>query len=156
ALEDAQKYFSFYSVEAPFQSSLTIPGDHVATEWKRKTGRPMSRDDAALNICASPIFKAARPILDALAIEWLAIVVESMIDDESDPTDAWYNLFASTSGQLVLLSTSDLREFAAEAGRPFESVVVGIALSMVLLQTVPTLARTPGTIFDFCEKRHDI
>jgi len=156
ALEDAQEYFSFYSVEAPFQISLTTPGDHVAAEWKRKTGGAMSRDEAALNVCASPIFKAAKPILDALPIEWLVIAVDSMIADESDPADAWYNLFASTSGHLVLLSTSDLREFAAEAGRPFESAVVGVALSMVLLETVPGLARTPGTIFDFCEKRHDI
>lgn len=156
ALEDAQEYFSFYSVEAPFQIGLTTPGDHVAAEWKHKTGRSMSPDEAALNVRASPIFTAARPILDALPIEWLVVVVDSMIADESNPADAWYNLFATTSGHLVLLSTSDLREFAAEAGRPFESAIAGTALSMVLLETVPGLVRTPGTIFDFCENRHDI
>lgn len=156
AIEDAQSYFSFYCVEAAFQIGLTTPGDHVAAEWKRRTGGTMSRTEAASNVCASPIFEAAQPVLDSLSLEWLVVVVESMIADESDLSDAWYNLFATTRGRMVLLSTSDLREFAAEAGRPFESAVVGTALSMVLQEMVKDLRPTPGTIFDFCEDRHDI
>ena len=156
AIEEAQSYFSFYSVEAAFQAGLTAPGDHVAAQWKQRTGGSMSRGEAAMNVCASPIFTAARPVLETLPIEWLVVVVKSMIADESNPHDAWYNLFATTHGRLVLLSTSDLREYAAEAGRPFESAVVGTALSMVLQTIVPNLEATPGTIFDFCENRHDI
>jgi hypothetical protein len=156
AIEDAQSYLSFYSVEAAFQIGLTTPGDHVAAQWKLRTGGSMSRSEAAMNVCASPIFRAARPIREALRLDWLVIVVRSMIADETDPDDAWYNLFATTRGGLVLLSTYDLREFAAQAGRPFESAVAGTALSMVIQSMVPHLEATPGTIFDFCENRHDI
>ncbi len=156
AIEDAQSYFSFYCVEAAFQIGLTTPGDHVAVEWNRRTGGSMSIAEAAVNVCASPIFAAAQPVLEALPIEWLVIVVRSMIADESDPADAWYNLFATTHERMVLLSTLDLREYAAEADRPFESAVAGTALSMVIQSLVPNLEPTPGTIFDFCENRHDI
>lgn len=155
-IEEVQSLFSFYCVEAAFQIGLTTPGDHVAAEWKRRTDGSMSRNEAAMNVCASPIIKAAQPVRAALRLDWLVIVVKSMIADESDPNEAWYNLFATMHERMVLLSTLDLREFAAEAGRPFESAVVGTALSMVIQSMVPDLEPTPGTIFDFCENRHDI
>ena len=156
AIEDAQGYFSFYCVEAAFQTALTTPGEHVAAQWKRRIGDRMSPTAAEANVCASPIFEAARPVLTALPLDWLVVVVRSMIADESDPDDAWYNLFATSRGHVVLLSTADMREYAAEAGRPFESAVVGTALSIVVQEMVPALDRTPGSIFDFCENRHDI
>jgi hypothetical protein len=154
-VEEAQSYFSFYAVEAAFQTGLTIPGDHVVTDFKRRTGRTMARWEAAMNVCVSPIFKAAQPVLDALPIEWLVIVVRSMLADDEEPPFR-YNLFARASGHMVLQSTYDLREFAAEAGKPFESAVLGTALSIVIQSMVPDLEETPGTIFDFCENRHDI
>ena len=155
AIEDAQTYFSFYCVEAAFQLGLTSPGDHVAVDWKQRTGGSMSRAEAAMNVSAGPIFAAAKPVLAALPIDWLVVVVKSMIADSDDP-NPWYNLFATTRGRIVLLSTFDLREYAAEAGRPFEAAVVGAALSMVLQTMVRSIRQIPGTIFDFCENRHDV
>jgi len=49
-----------------------------------------------------------------------------------------------------------VREFAAQAGRPFEAAVGVVALSIVIESLVPGITGTPGTIFDFCENRADI
>jgi hypothetical protein len=143
--------------------ALMLPGAHVAREWKERTGTSMSPGDASVNVSARPIFAAAKPVLASLPIEWLVVVVKSMISDTTDLTDAWYNLFAASQGQVVLLSTYGLREYAAEAGRPFESAVVGTALSMIVQQLVPEIAPQDletgvptGSIFDFCRNRHDI
>ena len=78
AIEDAQGYFSFYSVEAAFQTALTTPGEHVAAQWKGRIGDRMSPTAAEANVCASPIFEAARPVLTALPLDWLVVVVRSM------------------------------------------------------------------------------
>jgi hypothetical protein len=159
-IEEQQTYFSFYCVEAAFQMGLTIPGASVAREWHERTGHTMYSADAALNVSAGPIFTAAKPILNALPIDWLVVVVKSMISDATDLNDSWYNLFSTSKHRIVLISTFELREYAAQARRPFEAAVVGSALSALLATMVPKIKYqrdvSTGSIFDFCQNRSDI
>jgi hypothetical protein len=92
-IEERQDYFSFYSIEAAFQVGLTQPGSHVALEWNERTGGTMTAADAARNVSARRIYAASRPVLAALPIDWLIVVVKSMISDASR-SDPWHNLTA--------------------------------------------------------------
>lgn len=160
ALQEVQTKFSFSSVEAAFQTGLSSPGAHVAREWYNRTGETMSVEAAALNVAAVPLFAAARPVLAKLPLDWLVVVVKSMISDTSDPADSWHNLFSTSSGRIVLISTFEVRRYSAEAGRPFEAAVAGIAMSAILAAMVPEIEynrkESTGSIFDFNEDRQGI
>lgn len=158
ALDSVQERFLFYSVEVPLQTGLTFPGMHVAEEWLANTQSAMSKQAAATNVSAHRIFKAARPVLKSLPVDWLVLIVESMISDVSgsDPT---HNLFSTTSGKMALVSTFGLRDYAAKAGRPFEAAVFQGVLASVLALMVPKVGyveETTGSIFDYCEDRADV
>lgn len=158
-LEEKQNYFSFYNVVAPFQTGLTLPGPHVAAEWLSRTRTRMSRQSAAENVSAARIFDAAKPVLRQMPIDWLVVVVASMISDARPTGDSMYNLFATSKGRVVLVSAFDLRHYAAEAGRPFEVALLGCALSGLVAAMVPRVEyrnQSTGSIFDYCIVRHDI
>lgn len=158
-IDESQPRFSFSSVEAPFPSGLTLPGIGAVEDWCKYAGYPMDPHDAQLNVAARPIFAAAAPVLEKLPIEWLIVVVKAMIADTSDPKDSWYNLFSTTSGNVVLISTFEVREYAAEARRSFEAGVFGMALSGLLSAMIPEIEyqeKSTGSIFDFCQNRADI
>jgi hypothetical protein len=156
-VEESQSYFSFYSVEAPYQSGLTLTGPHIAREWQELTHTRMRRAEAELNVSAERIFRASDPVLKALPIEWIVVVVKSMI---ADTRNAWLNLFATSRRNVVLVSTFELRAFAAEGGRPFESALLGVAISALIAAMVPEVEYNTGvptgSIFDFCKVRRDI
>jgi hypothetical protein len=158
-IDEAQPRFSFNSVEAPFPSGLTVPGIGAMEDWREYTGKVMDPHAAQFNVAARPIFTAAAPVLEKLPIEWLIVVVKSMIADSSDPKDSWYNLFSTTSGNIVLISAFEVREYAAEARRSFEAGVFGMVLSGLLSAMIPGIKyqkKSTGSIFDFCEQRADI
>jgi hypothetical protein len=157
-LESAQDRFSFFSVEAALQTGLTFPGRHVAQEWLASTHTAMPDSAAATNVSSQRIFKAAKPVLKSLPVEWLVLIVRSMISDVSG-TEPTHNLFSTTSGKIALVSTFGLRDYAAKAGRPFEAAVFQSVLSTILAMMVPKVGymeETTGSIFDYCEKRADI
>lgn len=157
-LEKEQDRFAFFSVEAPLQTGLTFPGPHVAAEWQQHTGSVMPREAEATNVSAQRIFAAAKPILKTLPVEWLVLVVQSMISDVADDVKT-HNLFSTSSGKIALVSTFGLREYAAKGGRPFEAAVFQGMLSALLAMMVPKveyLVETTGSIFDYCENRVDI
>jgi hypothetical protein len=158
-VEEVQDQFSCFAVEAPFQTGLTAPGDHVAQMWRRRTGRAMSNADAHTNVLASPLYAAAKPVLKKLPIDWLVLIVRATIADDGDPKAAWYNLFSTHLDNTIIVSTYELRRFAAEAGRSFEAAVVLNVLSELLAAMVPDVEmkdKTTGSIFDYCEDRRDI
>lgn len=156
-MEGLQNQFMFFPIDAPWQTGLTFPGQHVAVEWNEHTGTEMACDDAEANVSAKRIFAAARPVLKGLPVERLILIVKSMISDVSgDPT---HNLFSTVSGRIALVSTYGLREYAAKAGRPFEVAVFQVMLSALLamvVRRVEYVKKTTGSIFDYCENRADI
>jgi hypothetical protein len=158
-VEDKQSYFSFFNVVAPFQTGLTLPGPQVAAEWAARTGDRMPKESAAENVSAIRLFHAAEPVLKQLQIDWLVVVVASMISDARTRKDALYNLFSTTKGKTVLVSTYDLRRYAAEGGRPFEVALLGCAVSGLVSAMVPEVQyqdKSTGSIFDRCMIRRDI
>ena len=158
-IDECQQRFSFSSVEAPFPTGLVLPGIGVTEDWLKHTGKSMDPRSARYNVAARPIFAAAKPVLQKLPIEWLIVVVKSMIADTTDPKESWYNLFATSSHKVVLISTYEVREYAAEAKRSFEAAVFGVALSALLAAMIPAIQyqkKSTGSLFDFCENRSDI
>jgi hypothetical protein len=115
---------------------------------------------ATVNVSAGPIFAAAQPVLAKLPIEWLVVLVRSMVcDTASTPGSAWYNLFSTTHQQTAIVSAYGLREYAAQAGRPFEVAVLINVLSALIAEMVEGIEsqdETTGSIFDYCQDRADI
>ncbi|MEJ1962802.1 MAG: hypothetical protein WDO56_15135 [Gammaproteobacteria bacterium] len=158
-MDECQQRFSFSSVEAPFATGLALPGIGVVEDWLKYTGKSMNPEYAQLNVAARPIYEAAKPVLEKLPIEWLIVVVKSMIADTTDPKQRWYNLFSTSSNNVVLISTYEVREYAAQAKRSFEAAVFGVGLSALLSALAPAIQyqkKSTGSIFDFCENRADI
>jgi hypothetical protein len=158
-IDECQQRFAFSSVVAPFPTGLALPGIGVAEDWRKHTRQVMDPQDARVNVAARRIFEAAGPVLQKLPIEWLIVVVKSMISDTSVPRKSWYNLFATHSNNVVLISTYGVREYAAQAQRSFEAAVFGIALSALLSAMIPEIEyqdESTGSIFDFAENRADV
>jgi len=157
-IEECQARFSFNCIEAPYQTGLTLPGARTAVDWFARTGSKMDPETARLNVSARSIFSAAKPVLKDLPIDWLVVVVKHMISDTMG-RECWQNLFATSSGNVVLISTFELREFAAQAEKSFEAAVMGVALSALLAAMIPDIEyqqEPTGSIFDFCQNRADI
>lgn len=158
-LNECQQHLSFFTVEAPSQTGVARPGAHVADEWRKRTRGVMSPGAAAVNVSARTILTAAEPVLERLPVDWLIVVVSSMLSDTIDIKNSWHNLFSTSAGHVVLVSTFGLREYAVYGGRPFEAALFGSVLSALLSAMVPTIEyqnETTGSIFDFCVKRDDI
>jgi hypothetical protein len=159
-IESCQSRFVFQSVEAPFPTGLTRPGVAAAIDWLKYSGKKkMDAADVPFNVAARPIFEAAKPVLAKLPIDWLIVVVKSMVSDTMEPDDSIYNLFSTSLGKIVLISTYDVRKYASLADRSFEAAVFQIALAALLGAMIDGLRSqmtTTGSIFDYCKNRKDI
>jgi hypothetical protein len=76
--------------------------------------------------------------LKSLGLNYLAALTPAMIAG-STAREVYWNHFSSGSGRLFLISTADLREFAREAGRSFESAVACLLVTQLLAAMSPKL-----------------
>jgi hypothetical protein len=158
-VDESQSKFTFTCIQAPYQTGLTLPGARTANDWFDRTGSKMPLAFSMVNVAARPIFAAAKPVLKEMPVEWLVVVIKNMISDTTDKHECWYNLFSTSSKNVILISTFELRHYAAKAGRSFEAAVLGVALSGLLAAMVPEIEyqnESTGSIFDFAQNRADI
>jgi len=106
----------------------------------------------------APILSSAPTLLRADAV---CCITRNMIAVDPQPGLPDYNLFAaqvSSDANVFGISTFNLREYAREAGAPFEKTVLLICLSMVLQvrwRIIPH-KETFGCLFDLLMNRDDI
>lgn len=156
AVNRAQDEMVFYEALAAMPSGTVSQPSRVRA-WSEDLGGPRRLPGLLANVIADDFFKRAEPVRRDLGLHYLAGLTSKMIADE-DEEQVYYNLFAVAHRRLILVSTCELRKYAAKAGRPFESAVVGLVVAEVLTLLHRRLEFHPdrGCIFDYNEDRAGI
>ena len=156
ALNRAQQEYEFYQVLSAVPAGLISQPERVRA-WSEALGGTRRLPGLKRNVIAADFFRRAERVRKDLPIDYLAGITASLIADEDEDEVQW-NLFATWSARLVLVSSFQLREFAAKAERPFEAAVMGLVVA-ALLATRHSRLRfhdDTGCLFDYNEKRADI
>ncbi len=146
AANRAQGYYSFRVVYAP------IPSGATRTD--------LSSDGPQLFLPRLADHLARLP--STLDVEYVVGLTSSMIAFEEDGF-TYSNYFAGTvdpACKVCVISTYNIREYAAEAGISFAKATLGLALSMLICCDprwgLDYHKKSVGCPLDFCENRHDI
>jgi hypothetical protein len=156
AVNRAQNELVFYEALAAMPTGTVSQPSRVRA-WSKALGGPRRLPGLLANVIAEDFFKRAERVRRDLGLDYLAGLTAKMIADE-DAEQVYYNLLAAARSRLILVSTCDLRKYAARAGRPFESAVVGLVVAEVLTLLHRRLEFHPdrGCLFDYNEDRAGI
>jgi hypothetical protein len=156
AVNRAQDELVFFEAIAAMPAGTVSQPSRVRA-WSNERGGPRRLPGLEANVIADDFFKRAERVRRDLGLDYLAGVTAKMIADE-DEEQVYYNLFAAARQRLMLVSSYDLRKYAAKAGRPFESAVVGLVVASVLTLLHRRLEFHPdrGCLFDYNEDRAGI
>ncbi len=147
-LNEAQGAFMFFQVEAAVPAGLVSRATRLAT-WAEENGQNLSdadRRELNENVIADDFFAQAAMRRDEMGLGTLAGVTGYMIAG-LDEGDIFWNHFSSGDQRLILVSTDDLRSYAAMADVPFENAVARLVVEQVLTEVSPEL--------DFHEEPHE-
>lgn len=156
-LNKSQPVFTFFDLQAPIPSGLVIQSEHFAAWAQKRLEKPVSkkeREQFQDNLMSNDFYKHARGVYKNLGVDYLVGVTQYMVAGEEDGEYFW-NYFSTSSNRIILVSTYDVREFARQAGRPFE-VAVGMLVIAQLLATINKKVKfheDTGCLFDFNESR---
>jgi hypothetical protein len=151
----AQPKLTFFEVHAAIPAGTVSRSERVA-EWakrlRRKINRRLSareREEIADNLIDEDFFDRASTVRSDLGVDYLVGITASMVagEDENGP---YWNFFTSSKDRSLLVSSYDLREFAARARRPFEVAVSLLVLAQTMIELNPRLGfhEDRGCLFD--------
>jgi hypothetical protein len=106
---------------------------------------------------SNDFYKFAHVIHKQLGVDFLAGVTQYKVAGYENGDYFWDYFSASHKGVLIA-SAFDLREYASEAGRPFEVAVAQVVLAQLLVEMGPKLSfhEDRGCIFDFNASRDSV
>jgi hypothetical protein len=162
ALNEAQTALRFYEIQAPIPAGM-IKTEERLVEWMEKLeGAPLSKKDRAditRNILFNEFSAAAEDIRTSPGVgaDYLVGITPAMVAG-GYPKQTFWNYFSAAQGRILMVSTTDLRGFAAKAKRPFEAAVGGLLVASLLAQMTEGLEihDDRGCIFDRNEARSTI
>ena len=157
AVNRAQNELAFFEALAAMPAGTVSQPERVRA-WARELGGPRRMPGLEANVIAEDFYRRAEKVRRDLGIDYLAGVTAKLIADEDDD-QVYYNLFAAATKRLILVSSYDLRKYAAKAGRPFEAAVVGLVVAEVLALRNRRLefhSENRGCLFDYNEDRASI
>lgn len=161
ALNGAQPAFTFFELRAPVPAGLVIHSD-LFNQWAReRMGTEISEGEQPSlksNFMFSDFYKYAAVVRAQIGVDYLVGMTQYMVAWE-DGEDIYWNYFTASEKRIILVSAYNMREYAAQAGRPFEAAMAG----MVVAQLLQELNKKPlfheenrGCLFDFNEERDTI
>ena len=161
ALNGVQTAFTFFELRAPVPAGLVIHSD-VFNQWARKRMgaqiRKSEQQSLKSNFMFSDFSKYAAVVREQIGVDYLVGITPHMVAWE-DGEDIYWNYFTASGKRIILVSAYNMREYATQAGRPFEAAMAG----MVVAQLLQELNRKPlfhkeirGCLFDFNEERDTI
>jgi len=149
-LNEAQDAFTFFDIVASTPAGMISRPERVARWAEDALGRPPgeSFDD---NIIDEDFVSRAGPIRKEIGVEHLIGLVPSMIAGKEGDEVYWNHFSIAIGSRLMLVSTYQLREFAARAEKPFEVAVAVVALASLLVGIAPRLVfhEDRGCLFDY-------
>lgn len=102
--------------------------------------------------------KFARVVHKQAGVDYLAGITPYKVA-WTDGDKLHWNYFTASDKRVILVSAFNMREYAAQAGRPFEAAVAGMVLAEVLASLNRRLKyheENTGCLFDFHEERSTI
>ena len=132
-LNGCQEVFRFYTLDAPVPAGLLSRPAKVL-EWAAKKGRALPKNKASeiksRTLIDTDFFRIGKAVRENVLPrpDLLVGVTPAWVAGHDENGQPYFDYFSSTSGKMVLVSTTDLREIAAAAGKTFE---VAVALTMI-------------------------
>jgi hypothetical protein len=159
-MNKAQDRLVFLELQTPVPAGLiktTEPLTHWAAEH---LGRPLTAaesEELNRNMLADEFYYFAESVRVQNKLDVLVGLTPAMIAFVEDGLPYW-NYFATGQDQVSLISTCDLRDFSAQAGRPYEAAVGMLVAAQVLAlrNDLTYHPETRGCVFDFNEARTDL
>jgi|GEM_PF-2880670 len=159
-LNQSQPVFTFFDLQAPIPSGLIIQADHFGSWAQKRLGRRVSkkeREEFQNNLMSNDFYKHASGVHKNLGVDYLVGFTQYMIAGEEDGKFFWsYFSASSPNNRILLVSTYELRDYARQAGRPFE-VAVGMLIVGQLMATINKKVEfhqiDTGCLFDFNDDR---
>lgn len=159
ALNGVQPAFTFFKLRAPVPAGLVIHSDDLV-QWARKrmAGQISKSEQQRLksNFMFSDFYKYAGVVREQIGVDYLVGITQHMVAWE-DGEDFYWNYFTASDKRIILVSAYNMREYAAQADRPFEAAMAGMVIAQLLqeLNKKPLFHReNRGCLFDFNEE-HD-
>lgn len=150
-LNEAQDALTFFDIVASTPAGIISRPERVARWAEEALGEPPD-ETFVDNIIDEDFVSRAGPIRKEIGVEQLIGLVPSMIAGMQGDEVYWNHFsIAFRSRGLMLVSTYQLREFAAIAEKPFEVAVGVVALASLLVGISPRLGfhEDRGCLFDY-------
>jgi hypothetical protein len=162
ALNDAQSAFTCFEFQAPLPSELVIHSGDFSVWARTRLGKRVSkseREGFANNFMFDDFQKFARVVHKQAGVDYLVGITRYTVA-WTDGDKLRGNYFIASDKRVILVSAFNVREYAAQAGRPFEAAVAGMVLAAVLASLNRRLQyheeNTTGCLFDFHKERDTI
>jgi hypothetical protein len=167
-LNYAQPLFTFFDYHIPLPVGLISPPERViawvraALNHQNKRLTKKAREEIEYgNIIFNDFYENAKAVYEDLGVDFLVGITQSMIAGQRPGKPPFYNHYSTSQDKTLLISAYKLREYANEAGRPFEVAVASLVIGELLVdinKNRELIYHTPdtGCLFDFNEKNENI
>jgi hypothetical protein len=113
------------------------------------------------NIIFNDFYMNANGIYEDLGVNYLVGITQSMIAGQRKGDPPYYNYYSASHANKLLISAYKLREYAKEAGRPFEVAVASLVIGELLVNLnakngLKYHSPDTGCLFDFNEENENI
>lgn len=160
-MNEAQDRMVFLEVQTPVPAGMIKTGKTLVAEFEREVGRPLRADeqqDVGRNMLVDEFLTFAESVRQKNELDSLIGITPAMLAFREGDRTFWNYFSYGNSGPLSVVSTFELRGYAARAGRPFEAAV-GMLIVAQLISTRNHLAfhaETRGCALDFNEDRESL
>jgi hypothetical protein len=158
AMNKAQPELVIFEVQAAVPAGLVSRPERIAAwaeEVLARKLRPTERAEMQSSILDVELLPIAERVRKEVGVDYLVALtaepIAGAVDDEHDGLTVFTDLFAAADGRVSIASTAGLREFAADAGRPFEHAAAFVFLGALLASMNPKLEThdDTGCLMDF-------
>lgn len=156
----SQSKFQFYVVKAMVPVGIVSQPSRVISWAKAALKRDLSpsvKQEIEQNIISNDFFPIAENIRRDLSLDFLVGISAQMIAGESED-EVYWNHFSDYEKKSIMVSSYDLRKYAAGAKRPFEAFLASIILAQMLVARHPKLVYHDdrGCLFDYNENKKSL
>lgn len=156
-LNAAQDIYTLFEINAPVPAGLRKMPEGLVDWMRHHQFNPSKAVRAKLepHVIADEFFTVGADIRSGMGLNMVIGLAPVMVAGD-DGSEIYWNHFSSVSNNVALLSTTDMREFASKAGRPFEAAVGVLLIGALLVRFNTKLDYhdpNRGCVLDYNEDR---
>lgn len=161
-LNESQSMFTLFEILAPIPGGLVKTTEGFKKWLAEQPGEPIAEmaaeDASAPQMIFDDFHVVAKDIRIGMGLDMLIAFTPYMVAGTQDGHPFW-NHFTATEGGCILISVTDLREYADQAVRPFEAAVGVLLVSSLFVTIIEDLDFhdvDTGCIFDYNQRRESL